>query len=97
MAFLNVKPGGSPLTFRTAVYGAERASSKDAEDTKISRLLNTSTMHAIHLEEQLLDRRGDNTYYNPKPTKENYDDAMIKVYRILGTAGGDRINYDGPT
>ena len=22
---------------------------------------------------------------------------MIKVYRICGTAGGDRINFDGPT
>ncbi len=52
-------------------------------------------MHAIHLEEQPLDRRGDTTYYNPKP-KEKYDDAM-KVYRTRGTAGRDRINYDGPT
>ncbi len=24
-------------------------------------------------------------------------DEMNKVYRIRGTAGGDRINYDGPT
>jgi hypothetical protein len=53
-------------------------------------------MHAIHLEQQPLDRRGDTTYYNPKP-KEKFDDAMNKVYRIRGTAGGDRINYDGPT
>jgi hypothetical protein len=43
-----------------------------------------------------LDRRSDTTYYNPKP-KEKYDDDMNKVYRIRGTAGGDRINYDGPT
>ena len=93
---LNVNPDGSPLTFRTAVHGAERESWKDAEDTEISRLLDTSTMHAIHLEQQPLDRRGDTTYYNPKP-KEKYDDAMNKVYRIRGTAGGDRINYDGPT
>ena len=53
-------------------------------------------MHAIHSEAQPLDRRGDTTYYNPKP-KEKYDDQMNKVYRIRGTAGGDRINYDGPT
>jgi hypothetical protein len=95
-ASLNVNPDGSPLTFRTAVHGAERDSWKNAEDIEISRLLDTTTMHAIHLEEQPLDRRSDTTYYNPKP-KEKYDDDMNKVYRIRGTAGGDRINYDGPT
>jgi hypothetical protein len=46
--------------------------------------------------QQSSDRRGDTTYYNPKP-KKKYDDDMNKVYRIRGTAGGDRINYDGPT
>jgi hypothetical protein len=46
-------------------------------------------MHAIHLQHQPSDHRGDTTYYNPKP-KEKYDDAMNKVYRI-------RINYDGLT
>ena len=30
-------------------------------------------------------------------TKEKYDDDMSKVYHIRGTAGGDRINYDGST
>ena len=49
-------------------------------------------MHAINLHQQPSDRRGDTTY-NPKP-KENYDDDMNTVYRIRGTAGGDRINYE---
>ena len=53
-------------------------------------------MHPIQLHQQPVDRRGDTTYYNPKP-KEKYDDDMNKVYRIRGTAGRDRINYDGPT
>ena len=53
-------------------------------------------MHAIHLHQQPSDRRTDTTYHNPKP-KEKYDDEMNKVYRIRGTAVGDRINYDGPT
>ncbi len=48
------------------------------------------------LHQQPVYRRGDTTYYNPKP-KEKYDDDMNKVYRVRGTAGGDRINYDGPT
>jgi len=93
---LNVNPDGSPLTFRTATRGIDRPSWKVAEDTEISRLLTTSTMHPIHLQQQPMDRRSDTTYYNPKP-KEKYDDDMNKVYRIRGTAGGDRINYDGPT
>ena len=93
---LNVNPDGSPLTFRTATRGIDRPSWKVAEDTEISRLVTTKTMHPIHLHQQPLDRRGDTTYYNPKP-KEKYDDDMNKVYRIRGTAGGDRINYDGPT
>jgi hypothetical protein len=93
---LNVNPDGSPLTYRTATHGKESDQWKNAEDTEIDRLLTTTTMHAIHLNQQPLDRRGDTTYYNPKP-KEKYDDDMHKVYRIRGTAGGDRINYDGPT
>jgi hypothetical protein len=93
---LNVNPDGSPLTFRTAKDGPERPNWQDAEDAEIDRLLDTGTMHANHLTHQPSDRRSDTTYYNPKP-KEKYDDDMNKVYRIRGTAGGDRINYDGPT
>ena len=93
---LNVNPDGSPLTYRTATHGDDSEKWKDAEDTEIDRLLTTKTMHPIHLHQQPTDRRGDTTYYNPKP-KEKYDDDMHKVYRIRGTAGGDRINYDGPT
>ena len=93
---LNVNPDGSPLTYRTATHGADSADWLKAEDTEWDRLLGTKTCHAIHLHQQPLDRRGDTTYYNPKP-KEKYDDDMNKVYRIRGTAGGDRINYDDPT
>ena len=93
---LNVNPDGSPLTYRTATHGPESEDWQTAEAAEIDRLLDTTTMHAIHLHQQPSDRGGDTTYYNPKP-KEKYDDEMNKVYRIRGTAGGDRINYDGPT
>jgi hypothetical protein len=86
----------NPLTFQTTIRGIERPNWKITEDTEISRLLDTTTMHPIQLHQQPEDRRGDTTYYNPKP-KEKYDDDMNKVCRIRGTAGGDRINYDGPT
>ena len=93
---LNVNPDGSPLTYRTATRGEESEQWKNAEDTEKDRLLETKTMHPIHLHQQPLDRRDGTIYYNPKP-KEKYDDDMHKVYRIRGTAGGDRINYDGST
>jgi hypothetical protein len=93
---LNVNPNGSPLTYRTATHGIDSADWLKAEDTEWDRLLETKTCHAIHLHQQLLDRRRDTTHYNPKP-KEKYDDDMNKVYPIRGTAGGDRINYDGHT
>ena len=51
----------------------DRPSWKEAEDAEFDRLLDTSTMHPIHLTQQPLDRRTDTTYYNPKP-KEKYND-----------------------
>jgi hypothetical protein len=78
---LNVNPDGSPLSYRTATRGPDRPSWKEAEDAEFDRLLDTTTMHPIHLSQQPIDRRTDTTYYNPKP-KEKYDDDMQKVYRI---------------
>ena len=93
---MSIPTAPRPLTYRTATRREESEQWKDAEDTEKDRLLETKTMHSIHLHQQPLDRRGGTTYYNPKP-KEKYDDDMHKVYHIRGTAGGDRINYDGPT
>ena len=67
---LNVNPDGSPLTYCTATHGSESADWHAAEAAEIDRLLDTTTMHAIHLRQQPSDRRGDTTCYNPKP-KEN--------------------------
>ena len=85
---ISISLDGSPLTFKTAKHGAERPHWQDAEDAEIDRLIETTTMHASI---SPIDHRGDITYYNPKP-KEKYDDDMNKVYRIRGTAGGNRIN-----
>ncbi len=66
---LNVNPDGSPLSYKTATHGPDRPSWKDAEDAEFDRLLDTSTMHPIHLAQQSMDRRSDTTYYNPKQAK----------------------------
>jgi hypothetical protein len=63
VALLNVNPDGSPLAIRCI---ERRPNWKMAEDTEISRLLDTTTMHPIQLHQQPVDRRGDTTYYNPK-------------------------------
>ena len=90
---LHVNPYGSPLTYRTPTNSPESDDWHAAEAVEIDRLLVTTTMHAIYLYQQPLDRCGDNTYYNPI-LKEKYDDDMYKVfYRIRSTAG----NYDVPT
>ena len=41
-------------------------------------------------------RRQDTTYFNPQ-TKQKVNNSGEITYRIRGTAGGDRINYNGPT
>ena len=54
---------GSPLTYRTPTNSPESDDWHTAEAVEIDRLLVTTTMHAIHLYQQPLDRCGDNTYY----------------------------------
>jgi len=92
---LNLNQDGTPLTYRTAKSGPNRDHWQAAEDTEVSRLLDSQTMYPRHLHDQPLDRRKDTTYYNPQ-TKEKLKDNE-KVYRIRGTIGGDRINYTGIT
>ena len=88
---LNLNEDGSPLTYRTAKSGPDKERWQEAEDTEISRLLDTPVMFPRHPSDQPSDRRGDTTYYNPQ-TKEKITDNE-KVFRIRGTIGGYRINY----
>ena len=92
---LNLNQDGTPLTYRTAKSGPNRDQWQTAEDTEVSRLIDSQTMFPRHPQDQPSDRRKDTTYYNPQ-TKEKLKDNE-KVYRIRGTIGGDRINYTGIT
>ena len=81
---LHVNPDSSPLTYRTPTNRSPESDDwHAAEAVEIDRLLVTTTMHAIHLYQQPLDRCGDNTYYNPI-LKEKYDDDMYKVFYRAG-------------
>ena len=42
------------------------------------------------------DQPSDRPYFNPQ-TKQKVDSVGSTTYRIRGTAGGDKINYTGPT
>ena len=92
---LNLNQDGTPLTYRTAKSGPNRDQWQTAEDTEVSRLIDSQTMFPRHPQDQPSDRRKDTTYYNPQ-TKEKLKDNE-KVYRIRGIIGGDRINYTGIT
>ena len=92
---LNLDTTGAPLRYKTAKKGPNKDSWQTAEDTEISRLLDTPVMYARHPHEQPADRRQDTTYYNPQVKEKIVDNE--KTYRIRGTIGGDRINYTGIT
>ena len=93
---LNLASDGSPLTYRSAKAGPDAAHWLRAEIEEFTRLFASQTMRPIHPVDQPLDRRRDTTYYNPQ-TKQKRDALGNVTYRIRGTAGGDKIHYDGPT
>jgi hypothetical protein len=93
---LNLDQYGKPLTFSSALRGENKDRWVQAEFEEICRLIDTKTIRPILITEQPLDRRGDTTYYNPKP-KEKINANGEKTYRIRGTIGGNLINYPGNT
>ena len=95
-AALSLSIDGSPLTFTKAKAGPDRLQWLLAEIAEFDRLFTSKTLRPIHAHQQPHHRRQDTTYYNPQ-TKQKVDATGATTYRIRGTAGGDRINYDGPT
>ena len=95
-ASLNLANDNSPLTYSKAKAGPDASRWLQAESEDFDRLFDSRTMHPIHLDRQPYDRRSDTTYLNPQ-TKQKIDAAGNITFRIRGTAGGDHINYNGPT
>ena len=93
---LNLTSDGRPLKYWDVIRGDEAKYWIEANNGKLDRLLvTTKTIRPIHYHDVPYDRRGDATYYNPKPKEKIKNN--VKTYRIRGTAGGDRIRYPGPT
>lgn len=92
-AALNLTIDGRPLTYRLAKQGPDVESWEEAEAAELRKLLDTGTIRPTHLRLIPADRRGDITYYNPQVREKEKDG--IRVRRVRGTAGGDRISYPG--
>ena len=91
LAYLNLDPSGTPLSWRSASTWPDSADWLKADEAEFRRLFSTSSWHVIHPSDQPADRRGDTTYYN-KVTRVKIKDG-IKDRRVRSTIGGDRINY----
>ena len=93
---LNLAHDGSPLTYSKAKDGPDSALWLQAEAEEFDLLFLSQTIQPIHSHDQPANRRGDTTHFNPQ-TKQKITSVGDTTYRIRGTAGGDRINYTGPT
>ena len=54
-----------------------------AEAAEIDRLLDTTTMHAIHLYQQPLERRGDTTHHNKRKKSTMMTCIRFTVFVVL--------------
>jgi hypothetical protein len=93
---LNLAPDGTPLTYRKAKASPDAHYWLQAEVEELDRPIHSNTIKPIHPSDQPMDRRRDTTYYNPQ-TKQKRGATGATTYRVRVTAGGDRINYTGPT
>jgi hypothetical protein len=81
---LNLDSTGAPLRFQVAIRGKDEDKWHEAEIDELMRLSpeQSRTLYPVHMAAVPSDRRGDITYYNPKP-KEKLD------------GDSDKINYPG--
>jgi len=81
-----------PLTYRSAMNGPDKTHWQEATSTEFNRLLeDTHSMRFITVGEKPKDRQA--SYFNPQVRTKIKEG--VKVYRVRGTVGGDRIDYPG--
>ena len=94
---LNIDPTTrSSLTYSKAMTGPNQEKWLTASDEEVQRLMTSGTIRPIFTADQPSHRKKDTTYYAPKP-KEKLDQHGNIIYRMRGTLGGDKVNYDGET
>lgn len=83
-----------PLKWKAAIRGPDKEKWEKANVEEWERLLDTSkTLKFIHHDEKPGDRLA--SYYNPQ-VKKKIDPAGVEKFRVRGTYGGDRTDWDGP-
>lgn len=88
---------GDPLNYSAAVHPShpESAQWQQAGDEEWIRLHDTTgTISWIPHADKPTGEKA--TYYNPQVKSKIKGDPPTKTYRVRGTAGGDRVTYDGP-
>jgi hypothetical protein len=84
---------GRKLVYHNAIKGPHRDEWERAAAEEIIRLFDSSTGKLIHMRDIPKGRRA--TYYNPRCRIKMKNGEL--QYRVRGTAGGDKIQYDGDT
>jgi hypothetical protein len=83
-----------PLKWRAAIRGPDKEKWEKANIEEWERLLGTSkTLKFIHHDEKPGDRLA--SYYNPQ-VKKKIDPTEGERFRVRGTYGGDKTDWDGP-
>ena len=84
---------GRKLIYTNAVKGPDKEIWEQAGGDEIIRLVDSHTGKFILVSQMIKGRTA--TYYNPRCSSKIKNGTM--KHRVRGTAGGDRVNYDGDT
>jgi hypothetical protein len=90
---INLDQDGNPLTYRSAINGPNASFWHTAEEEEIERLLDSNTIKFIPHYAKPKHRLS--SYYNPQIKIKMKDGKP--VYRVRGTYGGDRSDFEGET
>ena len=83
---------GDPLTYRTAISGANKGVWKIKLSEEYDRLTKTGTIHWNGYMTKPLDKKA--TYFSIQVKEKRLSDGTIKR-RVRGTVGGDRVEITG--
>jgi hypothetical protein len=90
---VDLDENGRKLVYHNAIKGPNKEQWERAGGEEIARLFDSGTGHLIHLSDIPRGRKA--TYYNPRCRIKLKSDGP--QFRVRGTAGGDRVTYDGDT
>ena len=90
---VDLDEGGRKLVYHNAIQGPNKEQWERAGGEEIIRLFESLTGRLIRINDIPKGRKA--TYYNPRCRIKMKNGEL--QYRVRGTAGGDRVEYDGET